>query len=418
MYHFIYYLSPQDSKILFEKYMRQISWIPLCVTIFLLSSCKKEDKSKSYLAIDSIVTDNLIKDVIEEINTNYADNITKEKLEEGAINGMLNFLDEYSLYISQDEFEALNQSARGAYLGIGVEIKQTKEGIEIISVIDDSPAAQAGLKPSDIVTHIDNKEVSNMPIKAIYSKLGSDTGMKITLSGVRNKTEKFDIKLRKTVIQLQTVKLDFVEDIAIIKINYFNEGTVAAVKSAIKDVKKHKSAALILDLRNNPGGILEQAVETAELFLNKGSKIVELKSRNVDESREIRSEENDKLEGKPMALLIDRNSASGSEVVAAALGENKRAIVVGENSYGKGSLQTIIPLPGKGAIKLTTAFLYSPNGNKLSKNGVAPDIQIDQTPQITENAENDEDTQDPTIQRTVDLLHGITALANQQENGE
>ncbi len=393
--------------------------LPTLLLIIFLTACKKEAKEENYLSIDSITTNNLIKEVIEEINNNYADEITREKLEEGAINGMLAFLDEHSLYINQEEFEAFNKSTRGTYLGIGIEIKQIKDGIEIVSVIEDSPAFKAGLKTADIITNINGKEIREMSIKEIYSKLNSDTIPKILLSITRNKTDKFEVNLKKSVIQMKTVKTDFIGDIAIIKINYFNENTISAIKTAIKNIKKEKSIGLIIDLRNNPGGILDQAISLANMFITNG-KIVEFKSRNVEESRSIFADETDEINGIPIAVLIDKNSASGSELVAAALGENKRAVIIGEKSYGKGSLQTIIPIPGKGAIKLTTSFLYTPNGNKLNGNGVTPDIlieqrQIDQsTPQTTPNQETPPPNQepDPTTQRAIDLLHGISALDN------
>ena len=388
----------------------------------MCTSCKQEKPKDNYSMIDSITMNNLIKDVIEEIKTNYADDITKEKLEEGAINGMLSFLDEHSMYINQEEFEAFNHSARGSFLGIGIEIKQIREGIEVISVIEDSPAYTAGIRSMDVISEIEGKDVKEMSMKEILSKLSSDMSMKIKISFVRNKSEKLDAVVKKSVIQLQTVKTDFLNDIAIIKISYFNETTVFAVQDALKQVKKNESTGLILDLRNNPGGILDQAIGVADLFL-KDSKIIELKSRNIEESRSVYSNDKDFIENTPIVVLIDKNSASGAEIVASALGENKRAVIIGEKSYGKGSLQTIIPIPGKGAIKLTTAYLYSPNGNPLNKNGVNPDILVNIQNEHKDQKQNTEEVDkqkqeasqsfagDPVIQRAADLLHGISALS-------
>ncbi|MDR0552928.1 MAG: S41 family peptidase [Holosporales bacterium] len=383
--------------------VRSAIFLPL----LMLSACKRDANTENgnYLTIDSITTNNLIREVIEEISNNYADEVTREKLEEGAINGMLAFLDEHSVYINSEEFESFNKLARGSYLGIGVEIKQSKDGIEIISMIDDSPAFEAGLKVGDMITHIDDADISEMSTKDVYSKLGGEfPNSKIRISITRNKNEKIEAELKNTVIQLKTVKSSLVEDIGIIKISYFNENTLDSLKAAVKDLcKKNFIEGLIIDLRNNPGGILEQAIGVAELFLPARSRIVEFKSRNIDESRIVYSESEDIFEGKPIAVLIDKNSASGAELVAAALGENKRAVIIGEKSYGKGSLQTIIPIPGKGAIKLTTSFLYSPNGNKLNNNGVPPDILVESEPIETEQ-------QVDILKRAVDLIHGIMAL--------
>jgi carboxyl-terminal processing protease len=366
-----------------------------------LFACKRDTSSanSNYLTIDSITTNNLIREIIEEISNNYADEVTREKLEEGAINGMLAFLDEHSVYINSEEFESFNKLARGSYLGIGIEIKQSKDGIEIVSMIDDSPAFEAGLKVGDMITHIDDTDTSEMSTKGVYSKLGDElTSSEIKLSITRNKNEKIEVKLKNTVIRLKTVKSSAVEDVGIIKISYFNEDTLDAVKSAIKKLrKKNAIEGLIIDLRNNPGGILEQAIGIADLFLPAHSKIIEFKSRNVEESRIVYSENDDIFDGRPVTVLIDKNSASGAELVAAALGENKRAVIIGEQSYGKGSLQTIIPIPGKGALKLTTSFMYTPDGNKLNNNGVTPDIVVE-SPQID------------IIGRAVDLIHGIAAI--------
>jgi carboxyl-terminal processing protease len=374
----------------------------LLLFLILFSGCEKgeENKDVETQSIDAQPINNLIKDVIEEINNNYADDITKEKLEEGAINGMLSMLDEHSIYINQEEFEAFNQTTRGTYLGIGIEIKHTKDGAEVVSVIEDSPAFEACLKPMDIITHIDKKEVKNMQAKELYSKLSSDTALKIVLSILRNKSETFDVKLKKSVIQMQTVKTEFIDDIAIVKINYFNENTIASMKASIKSIKKHKSNGIILDLRNNPGGILEQAIGVADMFLDDDKIIVEFKSKNSAESKTIFSKDDNLTDGIPIVVLIDKNTASGAELVASALGENKRAIIVGRRSYGKGSLQTVIPIPGKGAIKLTTAFMYTARGTKLNENGIIPDIFVEQSEMET------------LVQRAVDLLHGIFALEN------
>ncbi|MDR2075224.1 MAG: S41 family peptidase [Holosporales bacterium] len=373
--------------------------------LIFFSACEKDEEKKEegVQSIEAQPINNLIKEVIEEINNNYADSITKEKLEKGAINGMLAVLDEHSVYINQEEFEAFNQTTRGTYLGIGIEIKHSKEGAEVVSVIEDSPAFDAGLKAADVITHIDKKEVKKMQAKELYSRLSSDTALKIVLSILRNKTETFDISLKKSVIQMQTVKTEFIDDIAVVKINYFNENTVTSMNSALKDVKKHKAKGIILDLRNNPGGILDQAIEVADMFLDANKVIIEFRSKNTEESKTVFSKKGNLAKGLPMIILIDKNTASGAELVASALGENKRAIILGLRSYGKGSLQTVIPIPGKGAIKLTTAFLYTASGSKLNNNGIMPDILVEQSEAET------------LIQRAIDLLHGIFALGNGKE---
>lgn len=390
------------------------------------SSCKKNERKINYNPVECAITDNLIRDIIEEIKLNYVDEVTSERLEEGAINGMLNFLDEYSMYINPEEFEAFEKSTHGSFLGVGIEIKQIREGIEIISIIEDGPAYKSGLRVGDIITHIENNEVSNIPLKDIMRKLGSNLNMKIKLGIIRNKTEKFDIILQKSLVQLQTVKFLGFDDIAYIKISYFNDNTLSSIKKIIKQIENGRYVGIIIDLRGNPGGILEQAIGFADLFL-KDVKIIELKSKNIQDSKEIYATHESFLDNLPITVLIDKNSASGSEIVASSLSENKRAVIIGEKSYGKGTLQTIIPIPGKGAIKLTSAYIYTPLGKPLNKNGVIPGIIINNpqeqqnrntpenvdTPQNNENkGKTTDDDIDQTIQRAIDLLHGISALNN------
>ncbi len=371
----------------------------------LLSSCKKEQRDLEF-SIDLLNTSDLIKEIIEEIQLNYADNIVREKLEIGAINGMLQVLDEHSQYIPNEEFNAYNQTAHGMFLGIGIEIKQASDGIEICSVIDESPAATAGIKPFDLITQIDGKSVLKMSPKQIASKLGADSGLKVKLTLLRNKNETLEITVQKSVIQLCSVKTEFIDDIAVIKINYFNDGTLLAMSQAIKKINAKKTTGVIIDLRNNPGGILDQAIGVADLFLS-NKKIVELKSRNVEESKIVVSDKGDLLNNLPMAVLINSSTASGAELLAAALGENKRAVLIGEKTYGKGSMQTVIPIPGRGAIKLTTAYFLSPNGNAINHRGVTPDIEIT-PPKPTEKPE--QNGKDPMLLRAMDLLHGLMAI--------
>lgn len=384
--------------------------LTLLFMLLFLVSCKKDEKGIQ-LSSDLINTNDLIKEVINEIQNSYADEIAKEKLEIGAINGMLNTLDEHSVYISKDEFGIYNDSARGSFLGIGIEIKQIRNGIEIQSVIDNSPAANAGIKPLDIITHINGEDVANIKMKDIIKKLGNDSLLKVKVSILRNKTEKLELTIKKSVIQLQSVKLNFINDVGIIKISYFNERTVLGVSQAIKKINKKPALGVIIDLRNNPGGILEQAIGVSDLFLS-NKKIIELKSKNIDDNRTIFSDDVDLLNGIPVVVLINSGTASGAELMASALGENKRAILIGEKSYGKGSLQTIIPIPGRGAIKLTTAYFVSPNGNIINQNGITPDIEVKQ-----ETNEKQKEDIDPIVQRALDLIHGLLVVNDSETNG-
>ena len=369
-------------------------------TLLSLTSCKKQQEHVEYCDIDAIPMNNLIKSVIDEINENYYDTVTKEKLEEGAINGMLGRLDEHSIYITENDLNAFNKNARGSFLGIGIEILQVKDGIEVCSVIDESPAFVAGLQALDIITQINGKALHEMQMKEVISKLCSDVPSIVRLSIQRNKTENIEISIKKSVIQIPSVKIDFVSNIAFMKINYFNDSTVQCAKKALKQIQKTQSNGLIIDLRNNPGGVVQQAIDFCNLFLI-CRKIVEFKSRREDESRVVYADNIDLSEGLSIVVLIDKNTASGAELVAAALGENKRAILMGEKTYGKGSLQSILPIPGRGALKLTTSIFFTPNGNKINQNGVMPDIEI------SKNKDSDEDN---VICRAVDLLQGLSAL--------
>jgi carboxyl-terminal processing protease len=393
--------------------------VVLCLSLVLVSSCKKRTPIRdSDVIADLLEASDVIVEMINEIKNGYASDVSREKLETGAINGMLQVLDEHSVYIPQDEYDAFNKSTRGSFLGIGIEIKQNQDGVEIISLIDDSPAAVAGLKVADIITHIDGEDVSQMSMRKVLSKLSSDSALEVGVHVLRNKTDSMEFRLKKSVIQLRSVKLDFADDIAIIKISHFNEGTLEGVSNAVKKLLKKDAKGVIIDLRNNPGGIMEQAISVCNLFLT-NKKVIEFKSRNTDENKTIFSDGDDVLNGLPMAVLIDSNTASGGELVASALGDNKRAVLIGQKTYGKGSLQSIINIPGRGAIKLTVAYFVSPNGNIIDKAGVSPDIDISKDAlkqQVAQGEEQKEATveysKQPIIQRAVDILHGVSVLSD------
>ena len=365
----------------------------IIICALCLYSCRNDDNN---VAVMQVSVNNLIQSVIKEIYNNYASNITKKQLENGAIKGMLAELDEHSIYISQEDYQTYYQSTRGNYFGLGIETQHTNNGIEIISVIEDSPAFNAGIKTGDVITKINEVNVATQRAKSNNILLNSNN-LKFTI--LRDKNLETVIQLKKTLVQLKSVKLTFIDKIAFLKITCFNDNTVQSVTSAITTIKKQKSIGLIIDLRGNPGGIIEQAIGVANLFLQ-NSIIAYIQSRNKDDNKTISSEGVDIFDGKPIAILIDKNTASGAEILAAALSDNKRAIVIGERSYGKGSLQTIIQIPGKGAIKLTTAYIYTPNGSKLDKNGVLPNIlATNQSPE-------------KITQRAVDLIKGLIAVSS------
>ena len=368
----------------------------LCV-ILLLAACK-QDKAYDDKAIVMISADSLVQAVVNEIKENYAGDVSKQQLEVGAIKGMLSSLDENSMYIAQSDYQTYYQVTRGLYFGLGIEIQDANSGIEVTSVIEDSPAFNAGIKACDIITTINDIDVISN--RAQCNKILLECN-KINLKILRNKEHEIQITVKKNIVNLKTVKLSFHEKIAIIKITHFNDNTVQNVIQAVDTIKKKGIHGIIIDLRGNPGGIIEQAVNVADLFLE-NAVIVHMRSRKQCENKTVFSHGNDIFDKGHIIVLIDKSTASGAELVAAALHDNNRAIIIGEQSYGKGSLQTIIQIPGKGAIKLTTAYLYTPNGNKLDKNGVIPNIIVGDC--------------DNVMQRAIDLLQGIITVSHRNND--
>ena len=320
----------------------------------------------------------LFGEVLEKINKEYVDEINQSESMDSAINGLLQSLDPYSAYMSPEIFNEMQTETSGEFGGLGIEVGMEAGVVKVISPIDDTPASRAGIKAGDYIVKIDNIQVQGKSLSEAVDLMRGPVGSGIELT-VRRRGEKkaLTFKIVREVIQIQSVKSELLEkDIGYIRLTSFNENSGKQVEKNIKNLeKKNNIKSYILDLRNNPGGLLSQAIKITDFFLNNGE-IVSTKSRKASENRKWFASEGDLTKGKTLIVLINYGSASASEIVAGALKDHKRAILLGENSYGKGSVQSIIPLKNDGAIRLTVAKYYLPSGKSISEVGVSPDIEI------------------------------------------
>jgi len=323
----------------------------------------------------------LFSDVLERTRADYVDPVTDEKLVENAINGMLSSLDPHSGYLNKKSFEEMQTQTRGEFGGLGIEVTMENNIVKVISPIDDTPAARAGLQPNDLITHLDAKPVTEMTLNEAVDKMRGVPGTKITLTVRRGGIggQPFDVTLTRAVIRIQSVRWEPKKDVAYIRITTFNEQTQPGLDKAMEEVEKQMKGKLIgyvLDLRNNPGGLLDQAVSVASTFLDAGKEIVSTRGRHAEENQSYVAKEGEKTHGRPVVVLINGGSASASEIVAGALQDHRRGILVGTKSFGKGSVQTIIPIAGGGAMRLTTARYYTPSGRSIQQLGIEPDIVV------------------------------------------
>ena len=308
------------------------------------------------------------------------DEIDQSKSMDSAINGLLQSLDPYSAYMSPENFKEMQTETRGEFGGLGIEVNMEAGVVKVISPIDNTPASRAGLKPGDYIVKINNVQVQGKSLIEAVDLMRGPVGSSIELTIRRVGTKKALIfNLTREIIEIQSVKSELLEkNIGYIRLTSFNENSSQQIKNEIQKLKKNKDLkAYILDLRNNPGGLLSQAIRITDFFLENGE-IVTTKSRQKSENRKWFAKKGDLTEGKPVIVLINYGSASASEIVAGALKDHKRATILGENSYGKGSVQSIIPLKNKGAIRLTIAKYYLPSGKSISDVGVTPDINIEE----------------------------------------
>ena len=354
--------------------MKKTLFIFLALFFLLISKSLFANESDIYKKID------LFGEVLEKINEEYVEEIDQSKSMDSAINGLLQSLDPYSAYLSPEDFEEMQTETSGEFGGLGIEVSMEAGVVKVITPIDDTPASRAGLKAGDYIVKINDVQVQGKTlaeaVELMRGPVGSDIEITVRRRGVK-KAMTFNIT--REIIQIQSVKTDLIEkNIGYLRLTSFNENSAQQIKKRINELDDNqKLKGYILDLRNNPGGLLSQAIKITDYFLNDGE-IVSTKSRKSSENRKWFAKKGDITNGKPLIVLINYGSASASEIVAGALKDHKRAIVLGENSYGKGSVQSIIPLRNNGAVRLTIAKYYLPSGSSISEVGVTPDIQIDE----------------------------------------
>ena len=322
----------------------------------------------------------LFGEVLEKINQEYVDEVNQSESMDAAINGLLQSLDPYSAYMSPEIFNEMQTETSGEFGGLGIEVSMESGVVKVISPIDDTPAANAGIKAGDYIVKIEDIQVQGKTLSEAVDLMRGPVGSSIELT-IRRRGEKKALKFNiiREIIEIQSVKTDLLEDnIGYIRLTSFNENSSEQIQKKIKELENNKNVnSYILDLRNNPGGLLTQAIKISDFFLDNGE-IVSTKSRKKSENRKWFAKKGDLTNGKKLIILINYGSASASEIVAGALKDHKRAILIGENSYGKGSVQSIIPLKNDGAIRLTVAKYYLPSGKSISEVGVSPDITVNE----------------------------------------
>ena len=354
--------------------MKIIKYYSIIFLSFFYLSSANSSEVDIYKKID------LFGEVLEKINREYIDEINQSESMDSAINGLLQSLDPYSSYMSPEILEEMQTETSGEFGGLGIEVSMEAGVVKVISPIDDTPASKAGLKAGDYIVKINDTQVQGKSLSEAVDLMRGPVGSSIELT-VRRRGEKkaLTFNITREIIEIQSVKSELLEEnIGYIRLTSFNENSSDQIEKQIKKLKKNKNLnSFILDLRNNPGGLLSQAIKISDFFLENGE-IVSTKSRKKSENRKWFAKKGDITDGKTLLVLINYGSASASEIVAGALKDHKRAIIVGENSFGKGSVQSIIPLKNRGAIRLTVAKYYLPSGKSISEVGVRPDIEVNE----------------------------------------
>ena len=378
----------------------------------------------------------LFGDVFERVRSFYVEETTDKELIESAINGMLQSLDPHSSYLNEEKFRDMQVQTRGEFGGLGIEVTMEQGFVRVVSPIDDTPAARAGIEAGDLITHLDGSTVLGLNLTDAVDKMRGRVGSGIKLTIRREGREPFDVTVTRDVIRIQSVRSHVEGEVGYLRVTTFNEQTNTGVKREIAEMRKElgdSMIGLVLDLRRNPGGLLDQAIKVSDAFLERGE-IVSTRGRDDGDAQRFNAKAGDLIKGLPMVVLINGGSASASEIVAGALQDHNRAVIMGTQSFGKGSVQTIMPVPGHGAMRLTTAAYFTPSGRSIQKIGVTPDIVVQQVriettseaarvrekdlhnarggdnakPNATATGGTPQDTTDYQLARAVDLLKGIS----------
>ena len=351
--------------------IRFISIILIIFSVFFSQTKAEEDKEVyRYL--------NLFGEAFEKIKNNYVEEVTSKDLVEAAIEGMLGSLDPHSTFLNNQELNELKVQTKGEFGGLGIEVTLENGFVKVISPIDDTPASRAGIKAGDLITHLDDEPVLGMTLSEAVSIMRGKAGSKIKLTVNRDENKTLQIQITRAIIELKAVKSKVQNNIGYIRVSSFNQKVDVEIIKAIRKFKKNnKIIGYVLDLRNNPGGLLDQAVNVTDIFLERGE-IVSTRGRFERDGSRYNAVKNDLTGGLPLVVLINQGRASASEIVAGALQDHKRAIIMGTKSFGKGSVQTIIPSGENVALKLTTAKYYTPLGRSIQKTGIDPDILVEQ----------------------------------------
>ena len=382
----------------------------------------------------------LFGDVFQRVKTSYVEEKTDQQLITSAINGMLNSLDPHSSFLPEENYKKMRVETSGKFGGLGVEITSENGMVKVVSPIDDTPAFEAGLQTGDFIIEANKESLIGLPLDEAVELLRGPIGSKIVVTIQRGQDEPFDVAIIRDEIKIRSVRSEIFNDVGYIRISKFTEQTNPGLIKAVNDLNKESVNNLkgyVLDLRNNPGGLLTQSIKVADAFLEEGE-IVSTRGRSGSDMSHAYASEGDIIEGKPLVVLINSGSASASEIVAGALKDHKRAIIMGNRSFGKGSVQSVIAMPGHGAIRLTTALYYTPSGVSIQSKGILPDIEVElaRIEEINdvdvreedlkgaidsgkegaeEEQSNDEHKQseiDFQLARAIDLIHGISIFNN------